>query len=137
MTIATQTAKTREILRKGFLAYIGLYGAAFERLKPRLDEVNEKTTDVFGDLVNKGEELEATAQETIQSVRSRATETYAPRIEKVRNVLPKFGSKSSNDNTRVAELESEIEALSKKVTSLSKKVSAQTRSTTTRAQKAA
>ena len=137
MTLETQTAKTREILRKGFLAYIGIYGAAFERLKPRLDEVNEKTTDLFGELVNKGEELEATAQETLEGVRSRANEAYGPRIEKVRNVLPKFNVKSSNDNTRVTELENEIEALNKKMASLTKKVSAQTRAKTTRSKKAA
>jgi len=61
---ATKTAKNVEaqtfsIVRKGALAYLGLYGFAAERAQKRADQVKAiyaKTTDgLFEDLVARGE----------------------------------------------------------------------------------
>ncbi len=113
-----QTVKVTETLRAGWLAYLGIYGAAFERIQPRFEKLNASTGDIFSELVAKGEALEATAQETIEDVRVRAEETYGTRMTKIRSLFPVAG----NDNTDVAELQAEIEALNKQVTSLKRKV---------------
>ena len=127
--IAAQAEKTREVLRKGFLAYIGMYGAAYDRLQAKY---GDKATGLFEEFLNKGEEMEAKTQETVEEVRARASERYGDRIERVRNVLPEMPT-LSNDNTRVAELENEVEALNKKIAALTKKVGG----TTTKTKKAA
>jgi polyhydroxyalkanoate synthesis regulator phasin len=124
MTNNETFAKASETLRKGWLAYLGVYGAAFERLQPRLEEANEKTAGLVDMLITKGETVEATAQETIEDIRSRATETYGTGMDRVRKMIPNMPV-VGNDNARVAELEEEIAALNKKVTSLTKKVATQ------------
>lgn len=118
-TNETTQLKAAEALRNGWLAYLGLYGAAYERVKP----LTEKYADVFGDLIAKGETIEAGAQERVETVRTRAQGIYAERledrIEKVRGFMPKFPVPARK--ARIEELEAEIEALNKKVAALTKK----------------
>ncbi|MGV6801081.1 MAG: hypothetical protein ACWA5L_04080 [bacterium] len=104
-------------LRKGWLAYLGVYGTAYDQILPHLENAAANTSDIFSMLVLKGENLEATAQETMGELRETATKRYTKRAEQVRKLMP-FGT---NDNDRVAELEDEIAALNKKITSLKKK----------------
>ena len=104
-----------EMLRKGWLAYLGLYGAAYERVKP----FTTKYADVFEDLVEKGETVETTAQEAAGTVRERATGIYGQSVERVKNFVP-----TAESTSRVEDLEAEIAALNKKVTALSKKPAA-------------
>ena len=113
----TKTTTPAEMLRKGWLAYLGLYGAAYERVKP----LTGKYTDVLEDLIAKGETVENNAQEVAETVRERATGFYGERINRVRNFVPSVARKN-----RVEELEAEIEALNKKVASLSKKTATKT-----------
>lgn len=122
-----------EVVRNGWLAYLGLYGAAYERVKPRFENLGDKTADLFGELVEKGETIEATAQGRFFEVRERANGLYGNRFEKVRDLMPKFAG-----DHRVEELEDEIEALNKKIATLSKKPAAKktARKTTKRAKAA-
>jgi len=96
--------------RKGALAYVGLYVAAYEAAKP----IFGKTEKVFGEMVVKGEAIEAQAQ----GVFSTATSKAAEMTSKVRETLPM----PSND--RVAELEAEVEVLNKKIKAMAKKKTA-------------
>lgn len=117
-----------EALRKGWLAYLGLYGAAYERVKP----LTAKAAETFEGLIVKGEKVEDEAQEIVDTVRDRATGFYGEGFARVRKFVPSIVSK----NSRVEELEAEIEVLNKKVAALTKKPAAK-RTTKSRAKKAA
>jgi polyhydroxyalkanoate synthesis regulator phasin len=106
-----------EAVRNGWLAYLGLYGVALERVKPTIAAIGEKYTDVFGDLVAKGETVEATAIERMQDARDRVEGLYEAAIEKARVVVP-FARPAA---AKVKTLEAEIDALNAKIAELSKK----------------
>ena len=114
-------AKTTSVVRKGALAYLGLYGFAAERATKRVDQVKalytNATDGLFDDLVERGEKVEQLALGTAKTAQKRAVETFETTTEKVKSVVP-FGA-----NDRVEELEAEIETLNKKITALSKKAS--------------
>ena len=98
------------------LAYLGLYGAAYERVKP----LTEKTVGIVEDLIAKGEKVEANAQDVAEDVRARTTDVYGDSFARVRKFFPSFETKAD----RVDELEAEVEALNKKVAALTKKPAA-------------
>lgn len=110
------------LARKGTLAYVGLYGYAYDRAKSRFEQVRAfattSTTGLFDELVEKGEGVEAQAGTFIKGAQVKALKTYADGSEKVKAALPKFA------NDRVSELESEVAALNKKIAALSKKAKA-------------
>ena len=115
-------AKTTSALRKGALAYLGLYGFAAERAAKRAEQVKafyENATDgLFEDLVARGEKVEELALDTAKTAQKRAVETFETTTDKVKSVVP-FGA-----NDLVEELQSEIKTLNKKITALSKKTTA-------------
>lgn len=115
------TLKTTALLRKGALAYVGLYGAAYERAKFRFEQVRGTTDGLFDTLVVKGEEIEGKATIFAKDAQQKATETFATTSTKVRAVLPT----ASND--RVEELEAEISKLNKKITAMAKKATSATK----------
>ena len=118
--MAKTEAKTENVavanLRKGALAYVGLYGLAYERAQFRADQLKTKSSELFETLVKKGEVLEGKGLELTKEYRTKANELVGEGVETVRNVVP-FGS---NDN-RVEELEAEISALNKKIVAMGKK----------------
>jgi hypothetical protein len=99
-----QGFKSREAIRKGFLAYIGLYGAAYSNAR---NFVNGKGTDLFNDFVKKGEEVESRVQEAYSDFRSNAEQKYAEQLKNVED----FFSRVSND---VAETEEKAPAAARK-----------------------
>ena len=109
------TVKTTALLRKGVLAYVGLHGAAYQRVKFRFEQVRGATDGLFDTFVEKGEELEAKATILAKTAQDKASETFADTSAKVKGVIPA----ASND--RVAELEAEVTALNKKISALTKK----------------
>jgi len=109
------TAKTTAMLRKGALAYIGLYGAAYDRAKFRVEQVRGRADGLFETLVVKGEEIEGKATVFAKGAQVKASETFSTTTSKVRGVLPT----ASND--RVEELEAEITKLNKKISAMAKK----------------
>lgn len=129
MTKRKQIAETKEfnaaeVVRQGWLAYLGAYGLVIERAKPALKTLTEKYNDLFVDLVEKGEEVEATAKEQIVDVRDRAKGVYGAGVEKFRAFIP---ARAAND--RVKELEAEVEALTKQLSAKAKRASAKTAKT--------
>lgn len=116
-TVEVKEINAAEAIRKGWLAYLGAYGLAFDRAKPALKTLTEKYADFFGDLVEKGEEVEATAKEQIIDARDRAKGVYGAGVEKFRAFIPVRGAA----NDRVKELEAEVEALNKKLAATAKK----------------
>jgi len=126
MTKRKQVAENKDFnavdaVRQGWLAYLGAYGVAFERAKPALKTLSEKYAEFFGELVEKGEEIEETAKEQIVDVRDRAKGVYGAGFEKVRDFIP---ARAAND--RVKELEAEVAALKKKVATKTKRAATKT-----------
>jgi hypothetical protein len=109
-TVEVTEINAAEAFRKGWLAYLGAYGLAFERAKPALKDLRAKYAEFFGDLVEKGVEVEATAKEQIADARDRARGVYGAGVEKFRGFMPAFPA-----NDRVKELEAEVEALPRKL----------------------
>jgi len=113
--------KTTSALRKGTLAYLGLYGFAAERATKRAEQVKalytNATDGLFEDLVARGEKVEELALDTAKTAQKRAVETFETTTDKVKSVVP-FGA-----NDLVEELQAEIKTLNKKISALSKKAS--------------
>lgn len=110
-----RAAQATTIARKGALAYVGLHVAAYDRVKPAF-AAGEK---FFGELVVKGEKIEAQAQTQVQGVVAVAQTKAGEVAEKVRDIVPGFAA-----NDRVAELEAELEVLNKKIKAKAKKKTA-------------
>lgn len=120
--VDVKTLKSVEALRKGFRAYVGVYGAAYDRILPVVASASKNYTA----FAVKGEAMETAATVFAKDARVRAEKSYGGVASKVRAVFPK----SAND--RVAELEAEIADLNKKIVRFSKKA---TKKTATRTQK--
>lgn len=110
-TAQTQIKKTTEAVRKGFRAYVGLYGAAYERIIPVVKTAGKN----YDELAAKGEKLENAAQDFAKDFRSNAQKTVEGTVGKVRSALPRAA------NDRVEELEAEIARLNKKLSAKAKK----------------
>ena len=74
--------KSTAMLRKGVLAYIGLYGAAYEQAQTRFVQAREATDGLFDTLVEKGEEIEVQATEMFKDTQSKVTNTYKTNVKK-------------------------------------------------------
>ena len=122
-TAAKKTTKAKQAnvstIRKGALAYVGLYGLAYERAQMRADQLKTASGELFETLVKKGQVLETKGLEMTKDTRAKATDMVETSVETVKNVAP-FGGR---DN-RVEELEAEVAALNKKISALSKKATA-------------
>lgn len=110
-TIKTQIAKSTEAARKGFRAYVGLHGAAFDRIVPVFKTAGKN----YNELAVKGEKLEDAVQSFAKDFRANAQKSVEGTVGKVRSVLPRAA------NDRVEELEAEIARLNKKLTATAKK----------------
>ncbi len=133
MAKKTETAlNPRDAIRKGWLAYLGVYGAAYERAEAIL---TGKGVDIFDEFVEKGEEVETRAQDAFADMRERAHEVYGERLnfDRFRKILPL----NNAGKGRVEELEAEIAALNKKVATLTKTKKRSAKRPTKRSTKAA
>jgi hypothetical protein len=113
-----------EALRRGWLAYIGAYGVAYERAKPIFAKLTDRYSELFGQFVEKGEEIEATAKEQIVDARDRAKSLYGAGFEKLQSFVPAL---AANDRAE------EIVAGAKKA---AKKTAAKARKTTRKVKRA-
>jgi len=118
--VEKNTVKATEMFRKGALAYVGLYGAAYERAKMRTEQARELSTKFFGEMVEKGEVIETQATKLAKDAQKTATETFEDTTEKVKSFVPSNILPFSKTD-RVSELEAEVTALNKKIAALSKK----------------
>ena len=103
--------------RKSALAYVGLYGLAYERAQFRAEQLKKASGELFETLVKKGEKLEEQGLELTKDAREKASDLVETSVETVKNVVP-FGRED-----RVEELEAEVKVLNKKIAALSKKAS--------------
>ncbi len=117
MAKKTETALTpRDAIRKGWLAHLGVYGAAYERAEAIL---TGKGAEIFDEFVEKGEKVETRAQDAFADVRERTNEMYGDRF--TFEGLRRFFPTAKGNQGRIDELEAEVAALNKKLTALTKK----------------
>ncbi|MBL4855100.1 MAG: hypothetical protein JKY25_12800 [Robiginitomaculum sp.] len=125
------TFKTPAAVQKGFRAYVGMFGAAYERAVPVFD----KAAKNYDDYAARGEKLETSATSFVKDARKNVTEfaskRYEMRAAKVRSFFPKAA------NDRVVELEAEIAKLNKKIVTLAKKAPKKTAKRVTKVAKKA
>jgi len=114
------TFKTPAAVQKGFRAYVGLFGAAYERAVP----VFEQAAKNYDDYAVRGEKLETTATSFVKGTRKTVTEFAAKRYELRAAKVRAFFPKAAND--RVVELEAEIAKLNKKIVRPAKKMAKKT-----------
>jgi len=112
--VEKETVNATELLRKGALAYVGLYGFAFDRAKLRAEQVRVAANDLFEDLVSRGTKLEDEALKATKDLREKATETVETNREK-------FTGFFNRKDERVVELKKEIERLNAELTTKAKK----------------
>lgn len=91
----------REALRRGWLAYIGAYGVAYERAKPVFAKLTERYSALFGEFVEKGAEIEATAKEQIVDARDRARSLTSAGFEKLQGFVPAFAANDRAEDVAV------------------------------------
>ncbi len=109
--INTTVLKTTDTLRKGLRAYVGMYGAAYERALPVL----QKAVKNYDSYAVKGAAIEVSATNYAKDAREFATKRFETRAAQVRSFLPGAA------NDRVEALNAEITGLNKKIAKLSKK----------------
>ena len=112
-----ETFDVKATARKSALAYVGLYGLAYERAQFRAEQLRKASGSLFETLVKRGEVLEAQGLELTKDARKTATDMIGSTVETVKTVVP------FTRETRVEELEAEVAALNKKIAALSKKAS--------------
>jgi hypothetical protein len=106
----------REALRRGWLAYIGAYGVAYDRAKPVFAKLTERYSELFGEFVEKGEEIEATAKEQIVDARDRAKSLTNAGFEKLQGFVPALAA-----NDRIEDVAVEAKKTVKKVAAKARK----------------
>ncbi len=123
--------KTPALVRKGFRAYVGVFGAAYEAALPHY----EKAVKSYDDYAARGEKLETIASDYANDTRKTVTEFAKARFEKRSAQLRSFVPGAAND--RVVELEAEIAKLNKKIANTAKSAVSKTKKrVTTVAEKA-
>jgi hypothetical protein len=110
--------KTPAIVRKGFRAYVGVFGAAYEAALPRYEKAVKNATKSYDDYAARGEKIETAAtcyaKDTRKNVTSFAKARFEKRSAQLRSIVP------GTAKGRVVELEAEIAKLNKKIVSLGK-----------------
>ncbi|WP_371396921.1 DUF2853 family protein [Fretibacter rubidus] len=104
-------------VRRARRAYVGLHGLMFERAQMRAAQARQLTSELFADLVVKGELIEAkasvTAKETQAKVITTVKDTALDGRDAVVDMLPSAKS-------RVSALEAEVDALEAKLSNMAK-----------------
>jgi polyhydroxyalkanoate synthesis regulator phasin len=115
----TPVDRASELARRIWLAGVGAYGQAYDEAQEQMSRVNEETSKVFEELVNRGETLEkklAPARERVTQQSDKALASLEERLERMRAM---FGM-SGND----PDLARKVDALTAKVDALSAKLDA-------------
>ncbi len=115
--VETKTlANAATLLRKGARAYVGLYGAAFERAQMRTNQLIGATDGLFDTLVIRGTDIEARAVNMAKFAQIKASDRVSSAADRVADFVPVAA------NSRVSELEAEVAALNARIAKFAKPV---------------
>jgi len=107
-----------DVARKIWLAGIGAYGRAFTEAKGAVDELRGKSSEVFDDLVQKGEMLEKVAEYKGKEMLDKSGIKDFDINDRIKAMREKLSGGA--DTGRVEELEDEVTALKAKLAALEK-----------------
>jgi polyhydroxyalkanoate synthesis regulator phasin len=117
--IKETATSAEEMARKIWLAGLGAYGKGYEEVKGRIESISTDSNKLFDELVAKGEKLEVEGKDKVKQVKDDvlAKTEIESRIETVRS---KFGFAKADDNndTKIEDLSSKIDALTAAVAKL-------------------
>lgn len=122
---------TGETARRIWLAGVGAYGRAFSEAQEALKDVTGKTSDVFDDLVQKGEFIEAAVSSKRKDLMKKAgvpSFDMEDRIAKMRSRLSR-GDDAPQDTS---DLEARMDAMDAKLDKILKLLSKPVKTTTTK-----
>jgi polyhydroxyalkanoate synthesis regulator phasin len=117
--IKETTTSAEEMARKIWLAGLGAYGKGYEEVKGRFESLSTDSNKLFDELVVKGEKLEVEGKDKVKQVKDDvlAKTELESRIETVRSKLG-FSKTADNNDTKIEDLSSKIDALTAAVAKL-------------------
>jgi polyhydroxyalkanoate synthesis regulator phasin len=117
--IKETTTSAEEMARKIWLAGLGAYGKGYEEVKGRFESLSTDSNKLFDELVVKGEKLEVEGKDKVKQVKDDvlAKTELESRIETVRSKLG-FSKAADNNDTKIEDLSSKIDALTAAVAKL-------------------
>jgi polyhydroxyalkanoate synthesis regulator phasin len=121
-----ETASTaEEMARKIWLAGLGAYGKGYEEVKGRIETLSTDSNKLFDELVVKGQKLETEGKGKVEEVKNEvvAKTEIESRIETVR---AKLGLNSTDNDQKIEELSTKIDALTAAVAKLATQPAAKT-----------
>ncbi|MFT6270098.1 MAG: polyhydroxyalkanoate synthesis regulator phasin [Alphaproteobacteria bacterium] len=116
-----ETASTaEEMARKIWLAGLGAYGKGYEEIKGRMESLSTDSNKLFDELVVKGQKLETEGKGKVEEVKNEVVAKTAieSRIETVRT---KLGFNNTDNDQKIEDLSSKIDALTAAVAKLAVK----------------
>jgi polyhydroxyalkanoate synthesis regulator phasin len=121
-----ETASTaEEMARKIWLAGLGAYGKGYEEVKGRIETLSTDSNKLFDELVVKGQKLETEGKGKVEEVKNEvvAKTEIESRIESVR---AKLGLNSTDNDQKIEDLSTKIDALTAAVAKLATQPAAKT-----------
>ncbi|MFT7260734.1 MAG: polyhydroxyalkanoate synthesis regulator phasin [Glaciecola sp.] len=121
-----ETASTaEEMARKIWLAGLGAYGKGYEEVKGRIETLSTDSNKLFDELVVKGQKLETEGRGKVEEVKNEvvAKTEIESRIESVR---AKLGLNSTDNDQKIEDLSTKIDALTAAVAKLATQPAAKT-----------
>ena len=119
MATKTQTKSTEQTqsrIRRNTLAYVGLYGLAYDRAQIRRRQAKELTTNMFEILSQKGETTVKQAEVLLKQAQTGAWKNYAKTADRVTEVLPKpIKSKVDHLEAELVDLQAKFERMNNAV----------------------
>ena len=116
-TVKSKVNQAEDLARKIWLAGIGAYGKGFDEAQGQYEKSNTEATNLFTELVDKGEKLEVEAKEKFQAEKESIKSNVESRVADVRN---KLGLDKSDSDEKIEELSAKIDALTEAVAKMVK-----------------
>ena len=111
----TDTEAKESLAKKIWLAGLGAYGRSFDEALDQYKQINEKTSQLFGELVDKGTEIEALTRTKLEEARVQSTQAFENSVNQVRS---KLGLSESEEAAKLDELSAKVDALTEIVAKL-------------------
>ena len=118
-TLKQTAANAEEMARNIWLAGLGAYGKGYEEVKGRLETLSTDSNKLFGELVAKGEKIEAEGKAKVAEVKTQVT-AKADVEARVESVRAKLGLNADDTDQKIEELNAKIDALTAAVAALAK-----------------
>jgi hypothetical protein len=113
--ITNTTEKTDGLVRKAWLAGIGIYVKAFEEVQSQFQKINGERARLFKEFVSKGEEFTVNSKENV--VEGAREETAVDK--RVAEVRKQLGLDTTSTEAKISELSQKVDELTEVLRKLS------------------